>query len=960
MIISEYKIQSIKSYINEQITKTNKSLNEIKDEIIRNESPDIQPEIENIFNQIEENRNRSKAFDNINGLSSSQNTAWLDQKILDEGKCWNRYKSYLNEKDFSLKAIDDIDQYTQAIITNCSNPKETSVDSKGLVVGYVQSGKTANFIGLLSRAVDAGYKLIIVLTGTKEKLRRQTQKRITKDLCSFNRDEIVIKTGKNVDFKIPSEHPENILHSNMNMTSLFIMKKNGRILQNFINWIKYADTSTKKNPIETSSELRAQCPALIIDDEADEASINVSRTDERSTIYRRITEILDVFPRSAFVGYTATPFANVLIDHQSFDRRNLYPKNFIITLKKPDGYFGSEEFFGRRRTSKELFEDPELEDIEPLDLYRRILPHEIPLLKPRLNRDVPNFIPRPNKSLRRSLAYFILSTAAKISRLGKKGHTTMFVHTHVRILMQERTLVLIDSLLKNLKRKFSHESFLLKKYLETIWIEETKRVFRKKDEDEVIYSELYKNINYVLENISLSIANTSRLGDRIQIKPEKKEEELDNVVYVSPLDYEKEMEEENGKIFIVVGGNVLSRGLTLEGLTVSYFLRTTTMYDTLLQMGRWFGFRPGYSDLPRIWTTSGLYENFYELSLVEEIIRDDIQKYKIPDIDPISFKVRIPLIPGLQVTSRLKKKDAVENRMWRLSQNRPELRRFPKNKSWLSHNISSLRELVERNLNNISKNNNQLVIKKITNNEVLNFFDSKNTSSFKIMSEETQIKEIELLSMIKAFEEQKQLDNWNIVLMNKSKFTKELGNIPLTSQINLNCFNRAPLNKEIDYLQFKTISSAIDLIKDIEGELQSSFDNKTIFKRFEEYLSINRLTGIRLPENLQSCEPEHLKRLRKIFAPKTGLLIFYPISKNSKGKNKLNSRNPMYKDSDAEENIISFMIVFPPVEEREERLFPIGNYISGIPEIEDSDDEFGEEDSYDEDIDELGDDDEDI
>ena len=148
------------------------------------------------------------------------------------------------------------------------------------------------------------------------------------------------------------------------------------------------------------------------------------------------------------------------------------------------------------------------------------------------------------------------------------------------------------------------------------------------------------------------------------------------------------MEEENGKIFIVVGGNVLSRGLTLEGLTVSYFLRTTTMYDTLLQMGRWFGFRPGYSDLPRIWTTSGLYENFYELSLVEEIIRDDIQKYKIPDIDPISFKVRIPLIPGLQVTSRLKKKDAVENRMWRLSQNTQDLRRFPKNKSWISHNIS--------------------------------------------------------------------------------------------------------------------------------------------------------------------------------------------------------------------------------------------------------------------------------
>ena len=186
------------------------------------------------------------------------------------------------------------------------------------------------------------------------------------------------------------------------------------------------------------------------------------------------------------------------------------------------------------------------------------------------------------------------------------------------------------------------------------------------------------------------------------------------------------------------------------------------------------------------------------------------------------------------------------------------------------------------------------------------------------MSEETQIKEIELLSMIKAFEDQNQLDNWNVVLMNKSKFTAELGSIPLTNQIELNCFNRAPLNKEIDYIQFKTISSAIDLVKDIESELQSSFNDKTIFKKFEDYLSRNRLTGIRLPENLQSCEPEHLKRLRKIFAPRTGLLIFYPISKNSKAKNRINSRNPFYKDSDADENILSFMIIFPPVEESEE------------------------------------------
>ena len=143
----------------------------------------------------------------------------------------------------------------------------------------------------------------------------------------------------------------------------------------------------QKNPIETSLELRAQCPALIIDDEADEASINVSRTDERSVIYRRITEILDVFPRSAFVGYTATPFANILIDHQSFERKIL-SKKLHYNSEKARWLFWIRRVFYRRRTSKELFENSELEDIEPLDLYRRILPHEIPLLKPRVNRDV--------------------------------------------------------------------------------------------------------------------------------------------------------------------------------------------------------------------------------------------------------------------------------------------------------------------------------------------------------------------------------------------------------------------------------------------------------------------------------------------------------------------------------------------------------------------------------------------
>ena len=954
MEFNPHTVKKLKAYIDSMILNDKYSLEEIKSDLIKNENEENHPIIEFLINEKIEKRKLAKAFDKINGFSSSQNSAWLDESLLN-GNCWESYKNYLKNKDFSSSAIQNIDLYTKAIITNCSNPNENLVDSKGLVVGYVQSGKTANFIGLLARAVDVGYKLIIVLTGTKEKLRRQTQKRIKKDLCSYNHKYIAVKTGDKKDFTPPSDAPQNWFSSNQ--TSLLVVKKNQQILQNFINWILYADTSTNTNRIETPLNEREKCATLIIDDEADEASINVSRTDDRSRIYERIIRITEVLPRSSFVGYTATPFANVLIDHNSFEGKNLYPKNFIIALSKPDGYFGSEEFFGRRRTPLELFEDPELEDIEPKNLHNIIPPFEVPYLKPSRNSEVNQFQPKVNKTLRRAIVYYILSSSAKICRLGKKEHTSMFVHTHVRINMQEKTLIKIDQNLKRIKSKFKYSKNFLT-YCELLWKEESSKVERKEDEIQIEFNDIKQNLDYVLDNLTLSMANTSRLTGQIQLKPENPELEDPDITYITPLDYEKKSDDENGKIYLVVGGNILSRGLTLEGLTVSYFLRTTSMYDTLLQMGRWFGFRNGYSDLPRIWTTQGLFRNFYELSRVEETIREDIKKYQIANLDPINFKVRIPLIPGLEVTSRLKRKDAVENRMWRLSKDRPELRRFSKKKEWLNHNINSVRELIQKNINKIylNKLNNNLIIKDISNNDILNFFDTKkNQNAFKLRTEETQIKELDVLNLIKAYEEKDKLSKWNIVLLNKKEYSDKLGSIPLINNIELNCFNRAPLNKEIDYIQFKTISSEVDQIKDIESELHNKFKDKSIFDLFDNYILENQLVGLSLKDKeLKDCDGDYFRIFRKIITPKTGLIVFYPISKYSKANNKPNSIRSSYQDLDSEEHIISFMILFPPLELKEERYIDIGNYISGVPESYD-DDEYGENDDYDDDIDELGD-----
>ena len=256
---------------------------------------------------------------------------------------WPKYKNYLKvEKEFSEEVISSIDDATSKIIVYMKNPNKEKCKIKGLVVGYVQSGKTANYMGVISKAADLGYKLFIVLTSCNNKLRRQTQARIESDITNLNKSNWHLLTSLKNDFRANEPDPNSKLSKGFDKfnrkirdldRTICVVKKNSNRLGSLINWLKKADI-----------EKLSITPVLLIDDEADQASINTKSKEDPSTINRKIREIIDLLSRVRYVGYTASPFANVLIDPTAQD---LYPKDFIFNLAKPNRYFGAERIFGR-------------------------------------------------------------------------------------------------------------------------------------------------------------------------------------------------------------------------------------------------------------------------------------------------------------------------------------------------------------------------------------------------------------------------------------------------------------------------------------------------------------------------------------------------------------------------------------------------------------------------------------
>lgn len=536
---------------------------------------------------------------------------------------WPALKGYLvYSKGWSEDTVGRvIGNASTEIVSLLEDPSKDAFTCRGLVIGYVQSGKTANMTAVIAKAMDAGYNFVIVLAGLTNKLRQQTQRRLEADVVdryselwqrlTSAEDWGDFRGLANGGFFVPKGPSSQIA----------VVKKNVAPLKRLI-------TAIDKTPPAVLRRMKV----LVIDDEADQASVNSASNElDMTRINALIRQLLHSLPSVSYVGYTATPFANVFINPYGANGEldDLYPKDFITALELPEGYFGAEQLFGREPA------DPAnpLPEEEGLDVIRTIPEEEVAFIQPKRRDEKDDFEPVLPPSLESATLYFLASCATRRARGQEDQHMSMLVHTSSFVVMHDKVASLIGRWIDQNAAALLRPGSDVQGRLKAVWASEQGRLPGDITKARQIpWEELCDQLPAVLEKLQIVI---------------------ENGISTDRIDYS-----EPPKTYIVVGGSVLARGLTLEGLMVSYFLRTSSQYDTLLQMGRWFGYRGGYEDLPRIWTTGSLEDAFRALAAIELEIREDVAQYS-QRLSPMDFAVRVRAIPGMAITAASKMRAAV-------------------------------------------------------------------------------------------------------------------------------------------------------------------------------------------------------------------------------------------------------------------------------------------------------------
>lgn len=637
---------------------------------------------------------------------------WLnDEKANINPELWNRYKLYMSKNDPSFP-VNDLDDFTDKILDKCVNPKKQgSWDRRGMVVGHVQSGKTSNYVGLINKATDAGYKVIIIIAGTISSLRRQTQERIDSGYVGRSSSDFlerklnnIVGVGKysvNAEiYPLTSSYYVKGDEGDFNQKAripigknpvVLVIKKNKSILEKLIDWFS-KDVNAKD--VDGTPKL-FDVPALIIDDEADAASVNASRDiNDIKTINRLIRTLLNIFNQNTFIGYTATPYANLFISQDYNEEQttvvknktykigeDLFPRDFIINIKAPTNYIGAAKIFGYENVNPELTK-------EPLDIFREIDDYDPPFFRTinRENKDIlPEYLP---PSLERAIKSFILTCAIRRVRGHENKHNSMLVHVALLVRWIDRVAYLVNEKTKEYKNAIQSEDETLLKELkelyETDFLPTTKNVLDNLDYTDIrIKKHSWEEVKKELKNAVLKIDVRSVHGTR----------STTNLEYhnIEEIDYNRH---ENGLSVIAVGGSRLSRGITLEGLSISYYIRTTRMYDSLMQMGRWFGYRPGYVDLCRLYTTNQIFEWFNHITMATEEMRNDFDEMTATHQRPKDFRLKVRNHHGLLTITSLNKLYFSQDIEISFSGENPQTYCLLKTKSAIENNFNALKTLV--------------------------------------------------------------------------------------------------------------------------------------------------------------------------------------------------------------------------------------------------------------------------
>lgn len=580
---------------------------------------------------------------------------WLDSFIrINAQPHWNYYKELIRKKNKG-GMIPYLEADTYSILDCSMNPKEKGVwDRRGLVYGDVQSGKTSNYIGLINRAFDTGYRIVIIFTGMTEDLRKQTQDRVNEGINGKDEHNNRYGVGKLKGFPFgvnkgttmvadfsTNNLPTQIANLSLNDKIVFVVKKNVTILNNLIYWLK------KKSDEQNKEVYKIQkTPFLVIDDEADNASIDsISRSEKETGDYdlnainRNIRLILSLMEMKTFIAYTATPYSVVLqksedigreytingIQYQVDENSDLFPKDFIIPIRHGDNYLGIERIFG----SEDQPELPIVTQIdqhprfnESLDDLREIFP---------TGSDEYSFSEIP-ESLKEAIQHYLISCIIRDFRK-QDDHNTMLIHTSHNVSKIDYLAARVSDYLKQLYNLVLDNN-------KTV-IDGFKKIHGgiRENSKNPLFTDLfspeapYSNPELVTRKDILEKITRVTL---VSLHSRKNDPSLEHKNHI--LNYKSSSSQD----YIVVGGNRLSRGLTIEGLHTSYFIRSASRKDSLYQMGRWFGYRSGYEDCVRIYTNSDLYMWFHEIMILESRLRSNIDEMNSQDhMTPSNWEIAV-------------------------------------------------------------------------------------------------------------------------------------------------------------------------------------------------------------------------------------------------------------------------------------------------------------------------------